>query len=78
MAGEFVIEHKSNYITVDVKEAGHEMEDWLLEHGGEETGIKEGVAIFMNLTLTLLYQKVYTTKLASCICFHLHPSTYNS
>lgn len=38
MAGEFVIEHKSNYITAGVKEAGHEMEDWLLEHGGEEAG----------------------------------------
>ena len=41
MAGEFVIEHKSNYITADVKEAGHEMDEWLLEHGGEETGRKE-------------------------------------
>ena len=38
MAGEFAIEHKSNYITAGVKEAGHEMEDWLLEHGGEEAG----------------------------------------
>ena len=27
MAGEFVIEYKSNYITADVKEAGYEMVD---------------------------------------------------
>ena len=41
MAGEFVIEYISNFITADVKEAGHEMEDWLLEHGGEETRREE-------------------------------------
>ena len=38
---EFVIENRFNCITADVKAAGHEMENWLLEHGDEETGREE-------------------------------------
>ena len=64
MAGEFVIEYKSNFITADVKEAGHEMEDWLLEHGGEETGREEqylpnSVFQWCNYTKECMPQSLY-------------------